>query len=85
MANSLHRAHDLDIIAPSGSTKVMVVTDDEFQFAYSTLDAIHTSLDKITLLPQNPLPSATTGSLAVSGSSLYFYNGTAWKAVTLAS
>lgn len=85
MANSLHRAYDLDIIAPSGSTKVMVVTDDEFQFAYSTISAIQTSLETITLLPQTTLPTGTTGSLAVSGSTLYFHNGTAWKEVTLVS
>jgi hypothetical protein len=45
MGNALHRAFDLDIIAPSGSTKVMVVTEDGFQFAYSTIEAIQTPLD----------------------------------------
>jgi hypothetical protein len=39
----------------------------------------------MTLAPQSTLPTGTTGSLAVSGSSLYFYNGTAWKAVTVAA
>ena len=39
----------------------------------------------MTLAPQSTLPTGTTGSLAVSGSSLYFYNGTAWKAVTVAT
>jgi hypothetical protein len=33
---------------------------------------------------QATLGTAPAGTLAVSGSSLYFYNGTAWKAVTLA-
>lgn len=40
----------------------------------------------LTLPPQNPLPvnpSPTLGSMAVSGSSLYFYNGSAWKEVSL--
>jgi hypothetical protein len=40
----------------------------------------------LTLPPQNPLPvnpSPTLGSMAVSGSALYFYNGAAWKEVSL--
>jgi hypothetical protein len=40
----------------------------------------------LTLPPQHPLPvnpSPTLGSMAVSGSALYFYNGSAWKEVSL--
>jgi hypothetical protein len=40
----------------------------------------------LTLPPQHPLsvnPSPTLGSMAVSGSLLYFYNGSAWKEVSL--
>ena len=36
--------------------------------------------DALRLKPQSPLPTGTVGSLAVSGSSLYFYNG-AWTLV----
>jgi hypothetical protein len=36
----------------------------------------------IKLTPQDPLPSAVVGELAVSGSSLYFYDGT-WRQVSL--
>ena len=32
----------------------------------------------LRLVPVNPLPTGTTGSLAVSGSNLYFHNGAAW-------
>jgi hypothetical protein len=39
---------------------------------------------KLNLRAQTPLPTGNTGDLAVSGSALYFHNGTAWKAVTLA-
>lgn len=35
----------------------------------------------MTLAQQSPLPSGTTGSLAVSGSNLFFNNGTAWVQV----
>ena len=37
----------------------------------------------MNLEKQDPLPTGTTGSLAVSGSSLYFHNGTDWKMVSL--
>lgn len=37
----------------------------------------------LTLKPQNPLPAGTLGSMAVSGSNLYFHNGTGWKEVLL--
>jgi hypothetical protein len=37
----------------------------------------------LNLKPQNPLPTGTLGTMAVSGSSLYFHNGTSWKAVLL--
>jgi hypothetical protein len=35
----------------------------------------------LTLAPQDPLPNADTGSLAVSGSDLYYYNGTTWSQI----
>jgi hypothetical protein len=74
MANSLHRAYDLDIIAPSGSTKVMVVTEDGFQFAYSTVEAIQSPLDVAGLATDADITSlsasiaALSGSIGVSGS-----------------
>ena len=37
----------------------------------------------LKLKPQNPLPTGTLGSMAVSGSNLYFHNGTGWKEVLL--
>ena len=36
----------------------------------------------MTLDPQSTLPTGTTGSLAVSGSSLYFHNGTSWNVIS---
>lgn len=36
--------------------------------------------EAVKLTPQDPLPAGTVGDLAVSGSSLYFYNG-AWTLV----
>jgi hypothetical protein len=67
MANSLHRAYDLDIIAPSGSTKVMVVTDDEFQFAYATVEAIQAPLDTAGLATDADI-AALQSQIGVSGS-----------------
>jgi hypothetical protein len=67
MANSLHRAYDLDIIAPSGSTKVMVVTDDEFQFAYATVEAIQSPLDVAGLATDADIADLQS-QIGVSGS-----------------
>lgn len=36
----------------------------------------------LTLRSLSTLPTGTTGSLAVSGSRLYFHNGTSWTAIT---
>jgi hypothetical protein len=35
----------------------------------------------MTLAQQSPLPSATTGSLAVSGSNLFYHNGSSWSQI----
>jgi hypothetical protein len=67
MANSLHRAYDLDIIAPSGSTKVLVVTEDEYQFAYATIDAIQTPLDVAGLATDADIANLQS-QIGVSGS-----------------
>ncbi len=67
MANSLHRAYDLDIIAPSGSTKVMVVTEDGFQFAYSTVEAIQSPLDVAGLATDADIADLQS-QIGVSGS-----------------
>ena len=37
----------------------------------------------LSLTAINPLPNGSLGSMAVSGSRLYFHNGTTWKGVTL--
>jgi hypothetical protein len=37
----------------------------------------------LKLKPQNPLPTGTLGTMAVSGSNLYFHNGSDWKEVLL--
>jgi hypothetical protein len=67
MGNALHRAFDLDIIAPSGSTKVMVVTEDGFQFAYSTVEAIQTPLDVAGLATDADIADLQS-QIGVSGS-----------------
>jgi len=36
----------------------------------------------LRLVPVSPLPTGITGSLAVSGSALYFHNGTAWVSIS---
>jgi hypothetical protein len=45
-----------------------------------------TASSVISLAPTNPLPSGVaSGSLAVTGSNLAFYDGTSWKKVTIGS
>jgi hypothetical protein len=58
----------------------------DFQQREVTVNGMLNVTTFLTLPPQNPLPvnpSPTLGSMAVSGSALYFYNGAAWKEVSL--
>ncbi len=58
----------------------------DFQQREVTVNGMLNVTTFLTLPPQNPLPvnpSPTLGSMAVSGSALYFYNGSAWKEVSL--
>ena len=58
----------------------------DFQQREVTVNGMLNVTTFLTLPPQNPLPvnpSPTLGSMAVSGSLLYFYNGSAWKEVSL--
>ena len=58
----------------------------DFQQREVTVNGMLNVTTFLTLPPQNPLPvnpSPTLGSIAVSGSALYFYNGSAWKEVSL--
>ena len=58
----------------------------DFQQREVTVNGMLNVTTFLTLPPQNPLPvnpSPTLGSMAVSGSLLYFYNGSVWKEVSL--
>jgi hypothetical protein len=58
----------------------------DFQQREVTVNGMLNVTTFLTLPPQHPLPvnpSPTLGSMAVSGSALYFYNGSAWKEVSL--
>lgn len=47
-----------------------------------TLDADKTNVTNVMKLSQlDPLPAGTVGELAVSGSNLYFHNGTSWSQI----
>jgi hypothetical protein len=50
-----------------------------FKYGVNVTGSVSIS-ETMKLKPQNPLPSGTIGDLAVSGSSLYFYNG-AWTLI----
>ena len=63
----LHRAFDLNTIPPSGSTKVMILTEDEFQFAYATIDSIQSEVDTAGLATDADI-AALQSQIGVSGS-----------------
>lgn len=63
----LHRAFDLNTIPPSGSTKVMILTEDEFQFAYATIDSIQSPLDVAGLATDADI-AALQSQIGASGS-----------------
>lgn len=63
----LHRAFDLNTIPPSGSTKVMILTEDEFQFAYATIDSIQSPLDVAGLATDADIADLQS-QIGVSGS-----------------
>lgn len=71
-------------VALRGSTNVRNIQTDLGNGYVAQFDSISGSNANISgvmnLTPQNPLPSGKIGDLAVSGSSLYFYNG-AWTLV----
>jgi hypothetical protein len=56
--------------------------EQEFKYDYANNNVIITGSVHISsvlnLSKLNPLPTGTTGSLAVSGSHLYFHDGTNW-------
>jgi hypothetical protein len=63
-----------------GSIKVQDQGDTSVQI---TLDADKTNVTNVMKLSQlDPLPAGTVGELAVSGSNLYFYDGS-WRQVSL--
>lgn len=67
--------------------KIPLTVEDNAYFKTNTTASINLKVGRkanigeaMNLKPQDPLPTGTVGDLAVSGSSLYFYNG-AWTLV----
>lgn len=77
-------ADNLHLLNASGSTSVGIkITKDEIRNDGNTLIS---SSRLFTLEPSNPLPTSPgTGSFAVTGSTLAFYNGNNWVSVTTGS
>jgi hypothetical protein len=63
----------------SGSNNPIIGANNSSTLSITGSVSINTAL---RLVPVNPLPTGTTGSLAVSGSALYFHNGTAWVSIS---
>jgi hypothetical protein len=64
---ALHRAFNIDTIPPSGSTKVMILTEDNSQFAYATINSIQSPLDVAGLATDADI-TALQSQIGVSGS-----------------
>jgi hypothetical protein len=79
------------VMNDSGSNTTYKIRKEQWLFPYSGNASISGSLNVtgsvnissvMKLANQNPLPTGTTGSLAVSGSGLYFHNGTSWNLIS---
>ena len=64
---ALHRAFNIDTIPPSGSTKVMILTEDNSQFAYATINSIQSPLDVAGLATDADIADLQS-QIGVSGS-----------------
>jgi len=74
-------ADELHLINASGSTSVGIEIDKTS--STSTGEFIISSSQLLTIQPSDPLPSnPSTGSLAVTGSTLAFYNGNNWLEIS---
>ena len=71
---ALHRAFNIDTIPPSGSTKILILTEDNSQFAYATIDSVQSEVDTAGLATDVDVADlsaridAVTSSIGVSGS-----------------
>lgn len=71
---ALHRAFNIDTIPPSGSTKILILTEDNSQFAYATIDSVQSEVDTAGLATDADVADlsaridAVTSSIGVSGS-----------------
>ena len=70
---------------PSWSKKTFIsVNNDQGIVSFdngATVTGSFNIANTATLTPQDPLPAGGVGELAVSGSNLYFHNGTSWNLV----
>jgi hypothetical protein len=81
---SIGESYDNNIIIADGSNNIRVQYDGDWQFKDTVAITGSLSVSNIlTLASLNPLPSAVNGSMAVSGSDLYFASGSSWFKVTL--
>jgi hypothetical protein len=67
---------------PSPSSSLDVSGSGRFTNGLTVTGSVTIS-SVLNLTPSDPLPTGTTGSLAVSGSDLFFHNGTSWRQIVL--
>ena len=80
IASNLSEITNLNSFSSSIDTTIKTKLDTEAIVSGSEFTGSVNITDSMNLAAQDPLPAGTIGDLAVSGSNLYFYNGT-WTQV----
>lgn len=73
-----------DSTSQAGNTALVVGTGTSGSRRTSlhvSSSGLTTISDGLRLTPQNPLPAGSVGTLAVSGSNLFYHNGTSWSQI----
>ena len=83
-ATYVGRYNATDSTSQAGNTALAVGTGTSGSRRTSlhvSSSGLTTISDGLRLTPQNPLPAGSVGTLAVSGSNLFYHNGTSWSQI----
>ena len=69
-----------ELVSLDWGDRILVDSNGTTTLDWSTVDTV-TINNALQIIPSNPLPTGSLGTLAVSGSSLYFYNGSSWQLI----
>ena len=69
-----------ELVSLDWGDRILVDSNGTTTLDWSTVDTV-TINNALQIIPSNPLPTGSLGTLAVSGSSLYFHNGSSWQLI----